>query len=168
MNKIFLMIAITSMVLFSACGGEGAATDSSASEESAAPAAAPVSKVAEIELAGGDDMKFDQTELRVKAGQKVELTLIHVGKLPKEAMGHNFVLLQQGVDLNAFAASAMTAIETDYVPEGDGDKVIAYTKLLGGGESTSITFDAPAPGTYDFLCSFPGHNALMRGKFIVE
>lgn len=166
MNKIFLMIAITSMVLFSACGGEGAATDSSASEESTA--AAPVSKVAEIELAGGDDMKFDQTELRVKAGQQVELTLIHVGKLPKEAMGHNFVLLQAGVDVNAFAAAAMTAIETGYVPEGGGEQVIAYTKLLGGGESTSITFDAPAAGTYDFLCSFPGHNALMRGKFIVE
>ncbi len=167
MNKIFLMIAITSMALFSACGGESATTGSSASEETAAPAAAPVSKVAEIELAGGDDMKFDQTELRVKAGQQVELTMIHVGKLPKEAMGHNFVLLQAGVDLTAFATEAMTAIETDYVPEG-GEQVIAYTKLLGGGESTTITFDAPAAGTYDFLCSFPGHNALMRGKFIVE
>ena len=41
-------------------------------------------------------------------------------------------------------------------------------KLIGGGEETTVTFDAPAKGTYDFICSFPGHYALMKGKFIVE
>ncbi|MBT8261281.1 MAG: azurin, partial [Bacteroidia bacterium] len=38
----------------------------------------------------------------------------------------------------------------------------------GGGQSTSVTFMAPEVGTYDFICSFPGHSALMKGKFIVE
>ena len=40
--------------------------------------------------------------------------------------------------------------------------------MIGGGQTTSITFTAPAAGTYDFICSFPGHSGLMKGKFIVE
>ena len=45
---------------------------------------------------------------------------------------------------------------------------LAYTKMLGGGESDTITFDAPEPGTYIFICSFPGHYQLMMGEFIVS
>ena len=40
--------------------------------------------------------------------------------------------------------------------------------MLGGGEETTIEFEAPAKGEYTFICSFPGHYALMNGKFIVE
>ena len=46
--------------------------------------------------------------------------------------------------------------------------MIAHTDLIGGGQVTSIEFDAPDAGTYEFLCSFPGHSGLMKGKFIVE
>jgi azurin len=111
-------------------------------------------------------MKFDKDEIRVKAGSTVELTLNHIGSLPIEAMGHNFVLLGNGVDMAAFASKAVKAKENDYIPEGF--EIIAHTKMIGGGESTKITFEAPAAGTYDFICSFPGHYAMMRGKFIVD
>jgi azurin len=40
--------------------------------------------------------------------------------------------------------------------------------LIGGGESTTIEFEAPEKGEYTFLCTFPGHFGLMNGKFIVE
>ena len=40
--------------------------------------------------------------------------------------------------------------------------------MIGGGQSDTIEFDAPEPGTYDFICSFPGHYSVMKGKFIVE
>ncbi|MGD1893724.1 MAG: plastocyanin/azurin family copper-binding protein [Cyclobacteriaceae bacterium] len=46
--------------------------------------------------------------------------------------------------------------------------MIVHTKFIGGGESDTITFEAPSPGTYDYICSFPGHYALMQGKLIVE
>jgi azurin len=50
-----------------------------------------------------------------------------------------------------------------------GDKqVLAHTKLVGGGESASVTFPTSIlqkGGDYKFLCTFPGHNALMRGTF---
>ena len=119
-------------------------------------------------ISGNDQMKFDKTELRVKVGKKVKLTLRHIGKLDKNVMGHNFVLLQKSVDLMAFGIKASSARDTDYIPEDATNDIIAHTKLIGGGETTSIEFDAPEPGEYEFLCSFPGHYALMKGKFIVE
>ena len=54
------------------------------------------------------------------------------------------------------------------LPESFKSNVIAYTDLVGGGQTTSVEFNAPDAGTYDFLCSFPGHYAIMKGKFIVE
>ena len=119
-----------------------------------------------IILSSNDEMQYDKKELRAKAGKKVRLTLKHTGKLAKEIMGHNFVLLKKGVDIPEFAREAMSAVDTEYIPEGDD--IIAYTKLIGGGETTSITFDAPEKGSYDFICSFPGHYGIMKGKFIVE
>ncbi len=64
--------------------------------------------------------------------------------------------------------AAASAEETDYIPSEYKDQILEHTKMLGGGESDTIEFEAPAAGTYDFLCTFPGHYALMQGKFIVE
>ena len=123
--------------------------------------------VTEVTLLATDQMKFNKDEIRVPAGKKVKLTLKHVGKMDIKVMGHNFVLLTQGTEIPAFANKATEFADNDYIPE-DTDAVIVHTKLLGGGQQDTIEFDAPAPGTYDFICSFPGHYALMKGKFIVE
>ncbi len=122
---------------------------------------------AELTISGDDNMQFDKSELRVKEGQQVKLTLIHTGTMDKAAMGHNFVLLDKGTDFNEFATAAMTDGNDNHLPN-DESGIIAHTDVIGGGESTTITFDAPAKGSYDFLCSFPGHSAMMKGKFIVE
>ena len=55
-----------------------------------------------------------------------------------------------------------------YVADSMKDKVIAKTKLIGGGESDTIEFAAPEPGVYDFICSFPNHAAVMKGKLTVK
>ncbi|MBL6603927.1 MAG: azurin [Bacteroidetes bacterium] len=118
-----------------------------------------------IILNSNDQMKFDKRIIRVKANEIVTLTLNHNGKFPAISMGHNFVLIKKDVDIDDYALRAVSARDNDYIPEG-GDE-IAYTKMLGGGESDTITFDAPEPGTYTFICSFPGHYQLMMGEFIV-
>lgn len=120
----------------------------------------------EIVIESNDQMRFNLSEISVKEGETVVLTLKHVGKLPKAAMGHNWVLLAQGTDLAAFSSLAVKARDTEYIPEGD--QVLVHTALIGGGEETTIEFTAPAAGEYDFICSFPGHYALMKGKLIVE
>lgn len=123
--------------------------------------------VTEVVLLATDLMQFDKNEIRVPAGKKIKFTLRHTGKQPVEVMGHNFVLLTMGTEIPAFAAKASAARDNDYIPE-DTDAVIVHTKMLGGGQTDTIEFDAPEPGTYDFICSFPGHYSVMKGKFIVE
>lgn len=125
-----------------------------------------IPKEVSIVITSDDSMRFNKKQLNVYEGQKVTLTFKHVGKMDKSVMGHNFVLLKQGVKLETFAQKAMEAKDTEYIPEGNF--IIAHTKMLGGGESDTIVFDAPEKGTYNFMCSFPGHYALMKGKFIVE
>ena len=123
--------------------------------------------VTEILLTGNDQMRFNLKEIKVNAGDEVRLTLKHIGKLDVKIMGHNFVLLKPEVKINDFAMKAVDAKDNDYIPENT-DNVIVHTKMIGGGEQTSISFEAPEKGVYDFICSFPGHVALMQGKFIVE
>ena len=124
------------------------------------------SKSSVIVLNSSDLMKFDQNELRVFEGQEITLTLNHTGKMSKEIMGHNFVLLKKKTDLDDFAQRAMLARENEYIPVGD--ETIAYTKMIGGGESDTITFTAPEKGSYTYICTFPGHYGLMRGVLIVS
>lgn len=138
-------------------------TNNSRSQEGTATDA----EVVEISLSGNDQMQFDKKELRVKAGQTVRLTFTHSGQMQKNVMGHNFVLLTEGTNINEFGQAAVKFADNDYIPENT-DNVIAHTEMLGGGESTTIEFEAPEAGTYDFICSFPGHYAIMQGKFIVE
>lgn len=123
--------------------------------------------ITEVSLTADDQMKFNKNEIRVQAGQTIRLTLEHVGQMEKNVMGHNFVLLEPGTNINEFGQRAVAAADNDYIPQ-NADEVIAHTEMLGGGESDTIEFEAPAPGTYEFICSFPGHYAVMRGTFIVE
>lgn len=124
-----------------------------------------------IELTGNDQMQFDKKALEVTAGDTVVLTLKHSGKLPKAAMGHNVVVLKPDTKLPDFALKAAAAAATDYVPADEETKklIVAHTKLIGGGETDTVTFTAPAEaGAYPYICSFPGHFALMQGVLTVK
>lgn len=172
MKATHFFIGLFAMALASCGGGDSpkpnkAAAPAQSMIEKEKPAEPTSQSTGEINIAGNDEMKYDKSVLKAKAGEEVTVVLTHSGKLPKAAMGHNFVLLKQGADMATFATKAMTAAENDYIPEGT-DEVIAHTKTIGGGETTSVTFIAPAAGTYQFLCTFPGHYAMMNGEFIVE
>ena len=123
--------------------------------------------VANVTITSNDGMRFDVRKINVSSGQKVRLTLTHTGKLDKRIMGHNVVFLTNGVKPSAFAVKAAAARDNDYIPE-ETTEVIAHTKMIGGGETTVIEFIAPEAGTYNYICSFPGHYAMMKGKLIVE
>ena len=121
-------------------------------------------------ITGNDTMQFDKREFTVKSGEKVELEFKNIGKLPKIAMGHNLVILKKGISSLKFGQKVMNlgASATNALPEGSMEDVIAATKLLGPGENEILTFTAPEPGDYQFVCSFPGHFAMMRGIMIVK
>lgn len=162
-----LLLAVFSLALV-ACGGEEKKEKETKVKISDTKVEKKVDEnVSKVVITGNDMMKFDKTEIRVKAGKKVKLTLRHIGKMDVNVMGHNVVILKQGVDVIAFAAKAATEKDNGYIPT-DSKDVIAYTEMIGGGQTTTIEFDAPAAGEYDFICSFPAHYAMMKGKFIVE
>jgi azurin len=125
---------------------------------------------AKIEITGNDQMQYSTKAFEVTEGQKVVLSFKHIGQLPAIAMGHNVVILQAGTAVPAFATKCAPAKDTEYIPQDEESKkeVVAHTKLLGGGESDEITFTAPAPGEYPFICSFPGHFAIMQGVMTVK
>ena len=131
-----------------------------------APAAA--ADACKLEITGNDQMQYDKKELDVPATCKqVTLTIHHAGQLPAAAMGHNWVLVNTP-DLSAVANAGMGAgLANNYIA-ADDKRVLAHTKVVGGGQSDTVTFSTAslkAGGDYSFLCTFPGHNALMRGKF---
>jgi len=123
---------------------------------SRAPEAPPKAVVIQAD----DKMRFDVTAFDAKPGQKISLTLKNVGTTPKFSMGHNFLLLDRTVNtgnVQVFLDKASTEAAHDYVPP-DAKEVLAHSKLLGPGETDTVTFTAPfVPGEYLYLCSFPGH-----------
>ena len=139
----------------------------SASAQTAAKAAG---KARTIELTGNDQMKFDKTELTAKPGETIRVVVKSVGTMAKTIMAHNFVLLKLDADVAEFNTAAFSARATDFIPPDKKEVIIANTALAGAGETVEVTFKAPAKaGSYNFLCSFPGHYALgMRGKLIVK
>lgn len=119
-----------------------------------------------ITIEGNDQMQFNIKNVEVpKSCTKYTMTLRHTGKMPKSSMGHNIVLTTTA-DANAAAADGMKAgMAADYVKPGDS-RVIGYSKMIGGGETTTFEFEVTKlkPGTeYTYLCSFPGHSFIMRG-----
>ena len=123
-----------------------------------------------MQITGDDTMKFSVTALSAAPGEPLRVVFSNVGKMPKQAMAHNWVLLQpcSEADLNAFGTAAAVAAPT-HIPPARQAQVIVHTKLLGPGESDTIDFKAPSqPGEYPFICTFPGHFAMMRGKLVVK
>jgi len=124
----------------------------------------------ELEIEANDMMKFNQQAMELDSScEKVTLKLVHTGKLPAASMGHNWVLAKSA-DVASLATAGMSAgAANSYLPAGD-ERVLAATKVIGGGESTSIEIDTSklsAGGDYTFFCSFPGHWAIMKGKLNV-
>ena len=133
-------------------------------------AAAGAGKPRTIELVGSEKMQYDKAEIVAKPGETIRIVLKAEGTMPKTIMAHNFVLLKPGVDAVEFNKAAFNARETNFIPPDKKADVLAATALAGAGETVEVTFKAPAkPGSYNYLCSFPGHFAMgMRGKLLVK
>ena len=135
----------------------------------AAPAAAGAPRVITIDAT--DQMKFSVTVINAKPGESLEVVLKGVGAMPKMAMAHNFVLLKDTAKADTFANDAvMVGPAGNYIPAARKGDVLASTTLVGAGETAKVAFKAPTkPGTYVYLCSFPGHFAAgMKGTLVVK
>ena len=125
-----------------------------------APAA--MAATCSVNLEGNDMMKFNVANIDVsKSCKDFTINLKHTGKLAKNVMGHNVVVAQ---------TADMKGIDADGIKAGD-TRVVAHSKVVGGGESTSIKIPVSkltGAGPYSFFCSFPGHSALMKGTITLK
>lgn len=177
MKKLFIIPALAIAISFASCGGNNSTSNTDAQgeagevtetvQEESIPGIDNVTISNAWVVEGNDQMKFDTELIRVQAGEDIQLTFKNVGTMPKESMGHNFVVLQPGVDLAEFGGAAAGAADSDYIPAELAASIIAHTKLLGPGEEDVITFKLDK-GTYDYICSFPGHYGIMKGKIVAE
>lgn len=121
-------------------------------------------------IEANDQVQYLQSEIRVSTScDSFSLTLKHIGTLPANVMGHNWVLTRTSDYMSVAQAGQSESAENNYLPPND-PRVLAHTKIIGGGEETTISFDPSMlepGGDYTYFCSFPGHFVLMFGKLIV-
>ncbi|WP_448136421.1 azurin [Stenotrophomonas rhizophila] len=126
-------------------------------------------RVCAVSIDSTDQMSFSQKEIKVGADcSQVKLILRHTGKLAATAMGHNWVLTRTPDYQPVAMAGMRTSLADSYLPKGDA-RVLAHTAVIGGGQTTSVTFSTAKlakGGDYTFFCSFPGHFAMMKGKLV--
>lgn len=123
-----------------------------------------------ITIGVDNTMKYSVTAITAKPGETLRVVLQSTSTLPKLAMAHNFVLLAPGTDAAAFVKAGANSRDTDYIAAAEKAKVLAMTALAGPAETVEVTFKVPTrPGTYEFICTFPGHLTLgMKGTLTVK
>ena len=118
-----------------------------------------------VTVQGEDGLKFSLTSFDVKTGAHIRLDFAN-----QSDMLHNFVIARPGSAARVGDASLKLGLDgtrLDYVPRLSD--VLYHTAIVAPQQSETIFFEAPtAPGTYPFLCSFPGHAILMQGTMIVS
>ena len=169
------------MMLAAACGADEAApTNTTAPTATSEPTARPTAEATTPPLDGaishmthshrhsyvdmsveGDALAFDLSDIDVRAQTEVVLVFDNVSTINQ----HNWVLVKPGTKDDVAARGANHAT-TNWIQPDDPD-VVANTKLLNFGDAVEISFAAPAAGTYQFVCTFPGHNLTMFGDLVV-
>ena len=114
-----------------------------------------------VKLTTAPNLQFAPKLLTAKAGQPIAIAFEN-----PDLMQHNLVVCKPGtLETVGNAANALItkpdAIAKSYVPSIP--QVLASTPLLNPNETAILTLPALAPGEYPFLCTFPGHWALMQG-----
>lgn len=123
-----------------------------------------------MSIESNDAMQYSVREMVVPTGcTEVELSLRHAGQLAAKIMGHDWVLARES-DMSGIVSAGMAAgFKHGYLPDND-KRIIAATKVVGGGETTTVTFSTQLlqQGVrYVFFCSSPGHSSIMHGIFRV-
>ena len=111
----------------------------------------------------GDALQFNTGSMSASAGSEVVVTFNNSSGVHS----HNWALVEGGTK-DAVATDGVAAGQGNNWLPVDDSRVIGATILLGPGESGDATFTAPAAGTYEFVCTFPGHNSSMFGDFTVN
>lgn len=159
MRTLSLFLLSAALIATAGCGGGDGSSTSASDAGNEAVTEMTITPV-------GNQMKFEQTEFAVPAGEEITLTLKNTAT--SAAMKHNVVLLTTNEEsvVERVGQAGMKAADNEYIP--DDDAVLAATGLADPGKTVSVTFTAPSePGKYRYICTFPGHYATMQGTMTV-
>jgi hypothetical protein len=116
-----------------------------------------------------EQMKYDTPRLVVEAGRPFEIIFENPDVMP-----HNLVVVKPGT--RSIVGTAAAELAPDFLDRSgrawvpESGNVIAATKLLEPGRSETLRITANAiraEGTYEFVCTFPGHWTVMYGELVV-
>lgn len=193
MKKLFPLFIFSLALIVSACSGSSDQQQQAAEGTTGETETSMEAEGRTIDVYGIDRMKYvvKDTTGGVMVGESVEVNgetyyllegisadtgeeltvkLTTVSSLPATSMSHNFVLLEGGANAQEFVNASMSAKDNDYIAPDMTDMILHHTEMVGGGESTQVSFSAPEEaGDYEYLCSFPGHFAAgMKGILSVQ
>ena len=109
----------------------------------------------------GIDLSYSVTEIRAKTGDILLIRYINEGE-----MNHNIVLVREEADIRPVGIAALQAISSDWIPEKEMDRIIAYSELAHSGDTVEFSFKVPLPGTYPYICTYSAHWTQMQGRLI--
>lgn len=114
------------------------------------------------------NLAFDIEEFTVYAGQQVQLTFIN----PEGALQpHNVLIVRPGTATRIGLLVNRKMRDPEFLkdPNPGTSDVLFASKLLQAGEEEIMEFTAPSePGEYPYVCTFPGHWAVMKGIMVVK
>jgi azurin len=169
-NYLLLLICLP---LITACGGDDNSTNEQTTETviESPPASTIASSYATKDtltvVASGMTMaeiSFDKAEIKLPANQ--EITIALKNESTDISMPHNFVVIKTGT-ANDVGQNGVQFKENGFINPAD-QNVIVHSPLAQANTTIYISFKTPAAGEYEFICSYPGHWGLMKGKFITE
>jgi azurin len=111
----------------------------------------------------GNTMVYSTSTLTVRSGQTVHLTLKN--QATDATMSHNWVLAKPGTQDSVAAEAQKVGEAAGFIPLVAD--VLAHTPQVKPGQSGDVTFTAPEPGAYPYLCTNPGHAQSMKGVLTV-
>ncbi len=169
-----LTVTLVSLSLCVAACGKGDSAAPTAAATTAAPTPPPAPTPTEtakptpkVELAiqsVANTMTFDKTALSVPTGAEVHLTIKNNSTMT--TLPHNWVLVKKGTEASVAAAGLKYGEPAGYIDIRNTD-MLAHTPLARPGESSDVTFTAPEPGAYPYICTVPGHYMMMKGVLTV-
>jgi len=114
-----------------------------------------------------EQMRYDTPRLVVEAGKPFEIIIENDDFMP-----HNLVVVKPGSREKLGAvAEKMSPEKFDgqgraFIP--DSPDILAATKLLEQGMKETLKLTAPTEeGSYEYVCTFPGHWPVMFGQLVV-
>ena len=135
-------------------------TDTGTADASTDTSAMAAEATHEIGSASTDEFRFTIDSLTAKSGEEVTLRFSNTPLLSSITGSW----CRTGPRMRWATAGLVDPV--NWLNPGDPN-VIASIRLLNPGESVQVTFTAPAAGAYQFVCTYPGHNATMFGTFEV-